>query len=215
MSFGIPVIYDNGAQRLMNIGDVFARGQKLPVTNATAANLAITPQMMLQEYILRNPAGVSNENLDTAANMIQAWGNGIAVQAGLTFVLRWIVTTVQTLTVLATANTGVNVTRPSIVGATFKEYLITVVNGSLAQTFAATTTNASAVVGGLTPAQCALLTPGMIVTNAVANLQGTTIIAVNIAAGTVTMSGNANATNGAPGVAIAFSPVVNVDGLAP
>ena len=59
----------------------------------------------------------------------------------------------------------------------------------------------------------ATLTPGMIVTNAVAGTQGFTIVGVNIAAGTVTLSGNATSTNAAPGVAFSFSPVVTITGL--
>jgi hypothetical protein len=90
--------------------------------------------------------------------------------------------------------------------------LVTIVNGTPAQTVQANTTNASNVVTGLTSAQAALLSVGQVVTNAVNGLQGTTITAVNITLGTVTLSGNANATSSTP-VAISFSPVVQLDGL--
>ena len=210
-----PTVFDGFTQRQVGVGDTFALSEVIPATDSTATNLTITGQMLLGGIILRNPGGVSNENIDTAANIIAALTRGLgisAVEPGLSWRVRWLLTTAFALTVQATANTGVTVTRGTVAASTTKDFLVTVVNGTPAQTFQGTTTNGSAVVGGLTQAQLALLSVGMIVTNAVANLQGTTIIAINLAAGTVTMSGNANATNTTP-VTIAFSPVVKVEGL--
>lgn len=101
--------------------------------------------------------------------------------------------------------------RGSVPASSSRDFLITFVNGTPAQTLAGNTTNGSAVVSGFTQEQLSRLSVGMVVTNAVANLQGQTIIGINGPAGTVTMSGNANAT--ATGSAINFSPVVVVDGL--
>lgn len=220
---GKPVLTDGGfAPRQLQIGDVMAGADFIPATIATATNLPITGVMLLGKYILRNPAGISNENIDTAANLLAAFVAASAVpspssigriQDGTSFIVRWILTTANALTVAAVANTGVTVTRGTVAASTSKDFLVTIRNGTPAQTFSGVTVNASAVVT-LTVAQASVLTPGMIVTNAVAGLQGTTIIGVNIQAGTVTMSGNANASNPLPGVAISFSPVVLVEGLA-
>jgi hypothetical protein len=75
-----------------------------------------------------------------------------------------------------------------------------------------TTVNASAIISGVPTSVLNQLSVGMIVTNAVAGLQGTTITAINTSSNTVTVSGTANATNISP-VAISFSPVVQIDGL--
>lgn len=210
-----PIGYDGSQIRQMSRGDTQAVGTVIPATNSTATNLTITAAMLQASIILRNPAGVSNENIDTAANLVAGLSAGLGsngIPHGTAFVCRWIVTTANALTVQATANTGVTVTRGTVAATSAKDFLVTVVNGTPAQILAATTTNASANITGLTEAQCALLSIGMIVTNAVANLQGQTIIAIDPRKGQVTMSGNANATGS---VSISFSPVVTVEGLAP
>lgn len=210
-----PVVYDGFQQRNIVAGDTVCSGEVMPATISTVTNLPITPAMLAAGIILRNPAGVSNENIDTAANIISALSAGLGtsgVAPGTTFRCRWVLTTANALTVQATANTGVTVNRGTVAASTSKDFLITINNGTPAQSLQAMTTNASAVVSGLTAAQCATLSVGMIVTNAVNNLQGTTIIAVNPNAGTVTMSGNANATTTTP-TTVSFSPVVTLDGL--
>lgn len=210
-----PIIYDGGLQRQVFPGDTVAGGESILATQS-ATTLTITAAMLLNAAILRNPAVGATDTIDTAANLVAGLMSGLGltgISNGTTFRTRIIVTTAQTDTVQATANTGVTVNRGAIAASSMKEFLVTVVNGTPAQSFLCTTVSGSAVVGGLTAAQCALLSVGMVVTNAVANLQATTIIAVNGAAGTVTMSGNANATNTTP-VTVSFSPVVVVDGLA-
>ena len=237
MSIAKPVIYDNGMQRVLAIGDVMALADSVPAVDVTNTNLTITGAKLLAKYILRNPAGVSNENIDTAANIINAITTqfGGNVPNGTTWIVRWINISANILTLVGAANTGVTVNRPLVNAAVagsnigMKDYLVTIVNGSPAQTVSATTVNGSAVIAGLTPQQtgsgAALvnqqpLTVGMVVTNAVAGLQGATIIGINTTAGgasgaqTVTLSAPANATNATP-VAITFSPVVQLDGLAP
>ena len=209
-----PVGYDGAFQRAVALGDILGGGETIPATISTAA-ITITGAQLMQGFILRNPGGAATDTLDSAANIVAAISaglGGVGISNGLTWRVRWIVTTANATTVQATANTGVTVNRGSISASSAKEFLFTIVNGTPAQTFQCTTTNGSAVVGGLTASQCALLSVGMVVTNAVANLQGTTIIAVNPNAGTVTMSGNANATNTTP-VTVSFSPVVQLEGL--
>jgi hypothetical protein len=70
-------------------------------------------------------------------------------------------------------------------------------------------TNASAVLTGLTQAQAQLLVPGMGVSGTGMPASGT-IIGVNSSTGTVTLSGNATAT-GTP--AVTFFPRYDVKGL--
>lgn len=209
-----PVIYDGGQQRLVQIGDVLAGAQTVPATNATAG-ITVTAAMLLGGYVLRSAGGAMTDTIDTAANLIlgfNAAASGGQLQNGTSWVVRWIETTAFTATLTATANTGITVNRGVAPASGMKDFLVTVVNGTPAQVHACTTTNASAVIV-MTPAQAATLSVGMIVTNAVANLQGQTIIAINSSTGQVTMSGNANATNAAPGVAVNFSPIVQIDGL--
>jgi len=212
MSVLKPVVYDGGMQRQVQQGDLVGGAEVLPATIATAG-ITITGQQLMSGYIRRSPAGAGTDTIDSAANIISAMIASMgAVQNGTTFKCRWITSTAQVVTVTATANTGITVNLPTVNASSAKEFLVTVVNGTPAQTFVGMTVNATAVVT-IGSAQCALLSPGMIVTNAVNGLQGTTIVGINQAAGTVTMSGNANATSVLPGVAIAFSPVVTLDGI--
>lgn len=208
-----PVVYDGGQQRRLHIGDVFCRGEAVPATNNGTA-VTLTGALLLPGIYLGNPGGAATYTLDTAANIVaalQAANNG-PIQNGTTFRFLIILTTAQTGTVAATANTGVTVNRGSIASNDTKEFLVTINNATPVQTFQCNTTNASAVVSGLSQTQCSQLSIGMIVTNVVNGLQGQTITAIDPNAGTVTLSGNANATSTTP-VAITFSPVITVDGL--
>ena len=210
---GIPVIYDGSQQRRLGLGDLVSEAETIRATDATV-NLTITGAILAKGIILRSPAGASADPLDTAANIVAALSTYIngPLTPGQTFRFITITTTAQTVTYSATANTGVTVNRGAIAASSGKEFLITIVTGTPAQTYTAMTTNASAVITGMTAAQTATLSPGMIVTNAVNGLQGTTILSVQPGVG-VTMSGNANATSVAPGVAINFSPQIQMDGL--
>lgn len=223
-----PSVFDLfGGQRTNLPGDLIATMEAVPATSATAG-VTLTGALLAAGIYLSSAAGALTLTADTAANIQAALAPffaqnqnaalptgtvvGGSIQNGTSFRFKVIMSTANTGTIAVTANQGNTVNRGVTAASSSKDYLVTFTNGSPAQSFFATTVNASAVVG-LTPAQCALLTPGMIVTNAVAGLQGTTIIGVNIAAGTVTMSGNANATNAAPGVQINFSPTIVFDGL--
>lgn len=205
-----------GAPRAMLLGDVLSeRLNPNLATDTTNTNRALVAADLNLKYIVRNPAGVSNENIDSAANIVAGFqppnGN---ITPGTNFFFKFVNISANALTVqAAAANTGITVVRGNVPANSSKDYLVTFVSTAPVQTFACTTTNASAVLGGLTAAQCALLQPGMVVTNAVANQQGNTIIGINPQAGTVTMSGNSNATNGAPGVAVTFSPTITFTGM--
>jgi hypothetical protein len=200
------VVSDNGLQRLVIPGDVVAGGETILASDTSNA-ITITAQKLVSGHMLRAPTGAATDTIDSAANIIAAIGR---VAPGVTLRLRWIVTTANAITVAATANTGITVNRGAVAASSSREFLVTFVNGTPAQTITATAVNGSAVVSGFTADQLALLSIGMVVTNAVAGLQGATIASINYAAGTVTMSANANSSTTAQ---ITFSPVIQIDGL--
>ena len=221
-------VYDSQSlQRFQTPGDIVCTNEAVPTANAGTA-VTLTAPLLAAGLYLSSAGSAPTLTLDSAANIIAGLvpfyaynqnasvpgGTSVygAIQNGTSFRYRIIMSTAFAATVAATANTGVTVNRGTVAASTSRDFLITINNGTPVQTFLATTTNASAVVGGLTQAQLSQLSVGMIVTNAVANLQGQTITLINQNAGTVTLSGNANATNTTP-VAITFSPVVTVDGL--
>lgn len=213
MSAVKPIVYDSGMQRQVLRGDTLALTEVVPATVATNA-ITITGAQLAGGFINRSPSAAATDTIDSAANIIAALNGGIGgmpVQNGTSFRVRWLVTTAFATTVQATANTGVTVSLGAIAASSWKDFLVTVTNGTPQQTFAVNTTNANAVLTGLTLAQTSLLSVGMVVTNAVNGLQGATIISVQPGVG-VTMSGNANATSTFP-VAVTFSPTVTVQGI--
>lgn len=214
MTIAKSVVYDGSMQRQLQQGDVLAAAEVVPATIATT-NITVTGQILAQPIVLRSNGGASVDTIDSAANIIAALvaglGNG-GLQQNTSWRVKYISSLAFTCTLTATANTGITVTNGVVNGSSVKDFLVTVTNPTPVQTIAGMTVNASAVVSGFTQAQLAALTPGMIVTNAVNGLQGTTILAINSAAGAVTMSGNANATSATP-VAITFSPTVAIYGL--
>lgn len=210
MALGKPLIYDNGIPRQVSPGDTVAYGEILPATIATNA-ITITGTQLLSGLIQRTTTAAGTDTIDTAANIISAISTS-GVQAGTTWRCKWVQNAAFAITVTATANTGITINLPTINASSVKDYLITVVNGTPATVVQALTTNTSAIITGLTTAQVAAITPGMVITNAVAGLQGTTVIAVNIAAGSVTLSAAASATNTTP-VTVNFSPVITLQGI--
>lgn len=212
MSLVKPVVYDNTLQRQVAQGDTLAGGAYIPATVSTTA-ITVSGQQLMQRYILRNPAAAGTDTIDSAANLLASFTGGLAgagIQNGTSFEVDWIVTTANAITVQATANTGVTVNRGTVNASSSKKFLVTVVNGTPAKVAVASTTNGSAVVTGLSLADTSAISVGMIVTNAVNGLQGTTVISVQPGVG-FTLSGNANATS--TSVAINLSPVVQVDGI--
>ena len=184
--------------------------------------MALTAAMLLNSTVYcRNPAGVSTDTFPTADALITALSGGIGAApgslTGLTF--RWMMVNLSAnvITGAVTANTGVTLTRGSVAAGAAgsavgsKTFLITITNGTPLRTVAGVVaTNGSAVMTGFSATDLANLSVGQIVTNAVANLQGQTIIGINAANGSVTMSGNANATGA---ISPTFSPTYTVVGL--
>ena len=209
-----PVIYDNGMQRRMSPGDLLAGFEPVPpATDTTNTTLAVTAAMFLNSSVyVRNPAGVSTDTYPTADALITALIAGqFAPTKGMTFRWRVINLSANLITGAVTANTGVTMVRGNILASTSKDFLISLTNVSTLRSVSnIVSVNGSAVLSGFSQADCAALDVGMIVTTATAGLQGQTIIGINQTAGTVTMSGNANAnaTN-----SYTFSPTYTITGL--
>ncbi len=214
MSVSKIAVMDGGMPRQIQQGDVVALGEVIPATIATNA-IPVTAGMLAAAFIQRTTTGAGTDTIDTAANIIAGITQGlgaVGIQNGITWRIKYIQNAAFAITVQATANTGVTVNNGTINASSVKEFLLTIVNGSPARAVtSAVTTNASAVVTGLSNADAAAISAGMIVTNAVAGLQGATVLGVNVNAGSVTMSTNATSTLSAQ--TINFSPIVTLTGV--
>lgn len=211
-----PHVWDGLVPRQLMPGDILMAGDQIRASDTTV-NLTLTAAILAYPVQLRAPAAASADTPDTAANLIAGLMAGlgtVGIPVGSTFRFRVINTGAGAITLAATANTGITVNRGSVAAAAMKDFQVTVNNGTPAQTCQMNTTNGSTSVTGLTSAQAATLSAGMVVTNAVNGLQGATIASVNITTGVVVLSAAANATSATP-VAVSFSPVLTFDGLAP
>lgn len=228
MSINRPIVADpQGLSRIAYPGDIMVTNESVPAAN-TGTAVTLTGALLGLGMYLGNPGGAATLTLDSAANIVASLApqfgynqnaalpagtpNYNAIPNGTAFRYKIIdANGTNAITVAATANTGVTVNRGSVAVSSSKDFLITINNGTPVQTFAVNSTSSSATLTGLSQAQLSALSVGMIVTNSALNLQGQTITSINFAAGSVTMSGNANAT--ATGTALTFSPVITVDGL--
>lgn len=216
MSILVPVVNDGGFIRRLASGDILAGGEPpIPATDTTNTTLSYTAANLLSSTVYaRNPAGVSTDTFPTADALITALSAGIGaanVVPGMTFRWRIINLSANLLTGAVTANTGVTMTRGNVLASTTKDFLITITNGTPLRTCTGiTSTNASAVLTGFTDTDIKNLSVGMVVTNAVAGQQGNTIIGINAASNSVTMSGNSNATGT---ISPVFSPTYTIVGL--
>lgn len=214
----IPTILDSGRMRNLSVGDLICGFEPaVPATDTTNTTLALTAAMLLTPVYARNPAGVSTDTFPTAALLVAAMrmalGVATPILTGLSFRWRVINLSANAITGAVTANTGVTLTRGDVAASTTKDFLIRITNGTPAKTITnVTSVNASAVLSGISAADLAQLSLGMVVTNAVAGQQGNTIIGINPTAGTVTMSGNSNAS--ASTNSVTFSPTYTITGLA-
>lgn len=214
MSLLKPTVFDGSLARQVAQGDLVGAAEIITLAGNGLA-VTLTGALMAAGILSSNPTAAAAYTLDTAANILAALTSGpgnFPVQNGTSFRLRHIVTTAFVVTYGVTANTGVTLANGVINASSVKDFLINIINGTPPQTIQALTTNASAILTAIPAVILATLTVGMVVTNAVAGLQGDTIIGINLAAGTVTLSGNANATN-ATAVAVSFSPVITVTGI--
>jgi len=216
-----PVVYDGGLQRKVYPGDLVTGAETINASLTTAGAGTITAALLTSGILSRSGPGAGyTDTTDTASNIINALlGNynystaavtgvssGAGVQPGTTFRLSYINTVAQAMTLAA--GTGVTLgSNVNCAASSVKDYLVTVTNGTPAQTFAATTTNGSAVVTGLNLFQTSQLSVGMLVTGT--GVSGT-VISVQPGTG-VTLSANASATG--TNVAITFAPTVRIDSL--
>ncbi len=218
MSAVKAVIYDGGLQRTIETGDILATSEPvIPATDTTKTTLSYTAGMLLNSSVyVRNPAGVSTDTFPTADALVTALANinGIVGIPRL-FSFRWRVINLSAnlLTGAVTANTGVTMVRGNVLASTTKDFLIQITNGTPLQICTnISSTNANAVLTGFTDAQIKALSIGQVVTNVVAGQQGNTIIGINAANNSVTMSGNSNTTT--TGLSFTFSPTYTITGLA-
>lgn len=217
MSLATPLIMDNGLARAFCMGDVM-QSNEVQQAIANAAGVTWTSGQAISALLFRSgAAGVSDTTPDAntwLAGMLQQ--NFIAagattpmgVPVGTSYRMRLMNSNSGTLTIVA----GTNVTlagTTTIATVNFRDYLVTVLNGTPQQVFAATTVNASAVVTALSAAQTLLLNPGMAVSGTGIS-GGTTVLSVQPGVG-VTLSANATASNTL--VALTFAPRIEFRGI--
>ena len=207
-----PILDDGGLQRKIQPGDTVASGEIFPAAVATTAT-TITGNILSAGWYNRNLAANGTDTVDTAANIIAAIAQGLGysgVQPGTAWRFTVYNGAAFTDTVAAAANSGVTVNAGAIAASSVKEFIVTVVNGTPARTVSAASSNASPVLTGISTADLAALSVGMVVTSNTVGLQGTTIISINTAGNSITLSGNANAT---ATVTPFFSPVIILQGI--
>jgi hypothetical protein len=221
MSAVNAAVYDNGIIRHPQPGDIYLNDEAITTLTNASAQVLTGAQLATGILLRAGPTAgygdtfpdanslvaslISNMYVGSAANLF----NLVGVQPGSAFRFRYINS-------VAFANTpvaGVGVTlgaNSAVAASSVKEYLITITNGTPASIRVGNTTNASAVLSGFAPDALAGVTPGMLVTGT--NIPAsTTIIGVNQAANTITLSANVTATG--TSISLAFNPTYRVDSL--
>ena len=211
MSYVKPQVRDNGFVRDLINGDVQAAGEVIGTLTTVGAG-SLTAALITGFSILSRtgPVGAYADTVATASDIVAALAvNGQTPMPGSTHRLR-ILNTVAFINTITT-NTGVTLSGTTAIAASsFRDFLITLTNTTPAAIVTGNTTNASAVLSGFTQAQLALITPGMLVTGT-GIAASSTVLGVNLNAGTVTMNNNATAT--AAGISLTFSPTVSIAGI--
>lgn len=219
MTVAKPLIMDGNIARIISQGDVLA-GAEILAANTTVGAATLSAASLVAGILNRTGSvGAFSDTTDTASNIITALigqgiynttpttgiSSGAAVQPGTTVRLRYLNQVAFAGTLLA--GTGVTLVGNAVVAASsWKDFLITVLNGTPAQVFAATQTNASAVITGLSQFQTSQLSVGMLVTGT--NVQaGSTVLSVQTGIGVtlslpVTASLTLNALTFAPSVSL-------------
>lgn len=218
MSLASPMVFDQQMQRPLMSGDLMNTGETLS-SDATAAGITWTARYVTSPLLSRSgpAAGYGDTTPDSSTwlnallqGAYQGGGalNPLGIQPGTTYRFRVLNTVAFANTVVA----GTNVTLAgvtAIAASSFRDYLVTVLNGTPQQVYAATTTNGSAVITGLSTAQTQNLTPGMAVSGT-GIAAGATILSVQPGVG-VTLSANATATGVL--VALTFAPRFELRGI--
>jgi hypothetical protein len=218
MSLATPIFYDNGQQRQMSPGDTPCLNERVDTSNTTAGASTWTANQALAAILWRTGPGAGyNETTPDSATWINAMlQNQLVaagattpggVQTGVSYRMRFVNTVAFAATIVAGTNVSL-VAGPdgtsTVAASKARDFLVTVLNGTPQQVYAATTTNASAVITGLSAAQTQNLSPGMAVSGT-GIAGGSTILSVQPGVG-VTLSANATATGSL--VALTFSPRV-------
>jgi hypothetical protein len=214
----LPLIVDTDVNRAVQVGDLLAGGERLtPIANA--AGVTITANNLLGGIINRTlNAGPVTDTFDNAINMISQILAGIfrgtgtntprGFQQGTTFRVLYINSGAGVVTFAA--GTNVTLTNMGTLAATsVREMLITLANTNDASIAPANTTNASAVITGMSTRDTQRVSTGMAVSGT-GIPGGATVLSVQPGVG-VTLSANATATGSL--VALTFSPVITVTGL--
>lgn len=210
MSLVIPAITENGFKRQIGVGDVVGAGEVIG-TLSTAGDGTLTAALLTGYSIISRtgPGADYADTTDTAANIIAALAvNAQTPVPGTTYRQRILNTVAKVNTY--TAGTGVTLAGTTAIAASsFRDYLICLTNTTPQSIAAASTTNGSAVVTGMTAAQTQLVSVGQLVTGT--GIPGATkVISVQPGVG-VTLSANATATGSL--VALTFSPTVTITGI--
>ena len=152
------------------------------------------------------PVGAYADVLDTADNLMATLGN---VSPGDSFEFWFRNTVAFANTVAVSEGAELSGSFTAVAASLVRRYLVTIFATARRQSWLLTTTNASAVVTGLTQSQAQVLQPGMGITGT--NIPAaTTVLSVNSVTGTVTLSA---AATGSASNAMTFFPRYNIRGI--
>lgn len=224
-------VTDGGMVREINPGDLLAGGENiLAGADTVAGGDTLTGAMFATGIIRRTgPTGAYTDTSPTSADIITALsGNNPAadVVPGSTFRLLFQNTVAFAMTLAAGTGVVLGTGTTTIAASLVREYLITILNASPPVTLQTGTVNGTKALtfvlpAGMTsypigPAPNAInITPGMIVSGT-GITAGTKVLGITQGQGGitgVTTDTNSTATSVAAGVALTFSPVVQIDGL--
>lgn len=212
-------IYDNGQARLQGPGDLLCTNEVV-LANTTVGTTPITAQMISTGLLKRSgSAGAYADAFPSSTDLIAgllsnyyqgggSYGGSVGIANDTSFRFRIINTVAFTNTPTIGAG-GTLVGTTAMAASSWKDYLVTIKNGTPASVTSGNTTNTSAVVTNVPLAQLQALTQGMLVTGT-GIPAATTILSIQPGVG-FTMSANATATNA--GVAITAAPVYTVESL--
>lgn len=233
-----PLSYsDMNVMRNFSLGDVMDTQEQFTAL-ATAGSGTVTAAIIAGGSLKRTgPGGAFTDTFDTPNNILAALsGNGAQVSTsqvpafnpsfqsvtfGSLFVqpgqpmpgasFRWLYlnTVAFAMTAAATANSGLTLsTNVNVAASLVRQYLWQIINGTPQSLANCNTTNASAVLTGMTLAQTNLVTPGQSAfgTNLAASA---TVLSVQPGVG-VTLSGNSTGTGVS---AVTFTPSMTLTGL--
>lgn len=189
---GVPVI-----RTLTTVGDGTITAEHIAggFLRRSGPTATFTDTLPTAETLRRMLVGDDASRLSQGNSFIWRYSKNAAYIHSFTRAAGW---TIGSNTALGSAATG------------YRELLVTCANATPAQSYVLSTTNASAVITGLTEDQLKTLSVGMMVEHA--NFAaGTKINSIDYANKTVTASANASATTA--NTSVTFSPVFTLEGI--